>query len=470
MRKFFEKLVEGGLLISGSVSSLTILLIVVFLFKEAGGLFNTPSTEEGYVLAVHNTNDVAKLSPEQLMDIFDGNITNWKEIGGNDVEILPFRLSDLTNYYSEEELGSEFQYVPQKISELIKILKSEPIKLKQGVIDFWIPIFLFIRQQDFAIYNEQGAYVMNINKELFELLQKKPGDYSIKAFNVSGIKIEFFKKYRQFLKKDDGASFTASSFIETFKPFLQFYRSLNDYAKSTNKFEHPTTAPFRNVLASAKDPEKAFFEDLPEALGFRESMLSQNSEFLEQYIQLIKGAVHELNICYDNLLRRINDRLVDALSLPEDYEDYKGELVNRYKGVKKYLLTSKCKNFLDRVLAPSETMKEFLEKISNVVIDKRLNQLKDKEEEYLLDNLVFLFHELDRYVSISDIESDNDEVFNFEIASNTHKIAYSQTYRLPENQKIKADTIASKIDTLLTGDDNLDVCILLKMLNDKLGK
>ena len=119
MRKFFEKLVEGGLLISGSVSSLTILLIVVFLFKEAGGLFNTPSTEEGYVLAVHNTNEVAKLSPEQLMDIFDGNITNWKEIGGNDVEILPFRLSDLTNYYSEEELGSEFQYVPQKISELI---------------------------------------------------------------------------------------------------------------------------------------------------------------------------------------------------------------------------------------------------------------------------------------------------------------------------------------------------------------
>ena len=50
MRKFFEKIVEGGLLISGSVSSFTILLIVFFLFKEAGGLFNTPATEEGYVL------------------------------------------------------------------------------------------------------------------------------------------------------------------------------------------------------------------------------------------------------------------------------------------------------------------------------------------------------------------------------------------------------------------------------------
>lgn len=129
MRNFFEKLVEGGLLISGSVSSFTILLIVVFLFKEASNLFNTPTTEEGYVLVVNSANEVNKLSPEQMMDIFDGNITNWKEIGGKDMDILPFRLSDLTNYYPEEELGDEFQYIPQKISELIN---KEP-----GIIAFF---------------------------------------------------------------------------------------------------------------------------------------------------------------------------------------------------------------------------------------------------------------------------------------------------------------------------------------------
>ena len=129
MRKFFEKIVEGGLLISGSVSSFTILLIVFFLFKEAGGLFNTPATEEGYVLAVNKSNDVGKLSPEKIMDIFDGNITNWKDISGMDQDILIFRFSDLTNYYTEEELGDEFQYVPQKISELVA---KEP-----GIIAFF---------------------------------------------------------------------------------------------------------------------------------------------------------------------------------------------------------------------------------------------------------------------------------------------------------------------------------------------
>ncbi|WP_102407901.1 phosphate ABC transporter permease subunit PstC [Parabacteroides bouchesdurhonensis] len=129
MRKFIEKLVEGGLLISGSVSSLAILLIIIFLFKEAGGLFNSPAVEEGYVLALNKENPVKHLSPEKIMDIFDAEITNWEELGGPDEDILVFRFSDLTNYYTEEELGDEFQYVPDKISELVT---KEP-----GIIAFF---------------------------------------------------------------------------------------------------------------------------------------------------------------------------------------------------------------------------------------------------------------------------------------------------------------------------------------------
>lgn len=135
MRRFIEKIVEGGFLISGSVTSLAILLIILFLFKEAGGLFNSPVVEDGYVIAVHKENPVKHLSAETLMDIFDEEITNWSDVSekesGIDQEILVFRFSDLTNYYSEEELGSEFQYIPDKINELVA---REP-----GIIAF-IPV------------------------------------------------------------------------------------------------------------------------------------------------------------------------------------------------------------------------------------------------------------------------------------------------------------------------------------------
>ena len=172
MRKFFEKIVEGGLLISGSVSSFTILLIVFFLFKEAGGLFNTPATEEGYVLAVNKSNDVGKLSPEKIMDIFDGNITNWKDISGMDQDILIFRFSDLTNYYTEEELGDEFQYVPQKISELVA---KEP-----GIIAFFPKQYLlengFQGKDGQKVPEMTPAIVDGISERYIELYEHITGE------------------------------------------------------------------------------------------------------------------------------------------------------------------------------------------------------------------------------------------------------------------------------------------------------
>lgn len=119
VRKFIEKIVEGCLKLSGSVTSLAILLIIIFLFKEASGLFNSPAVEEGYVLAVNRDNPVKKISPEDIKKIFDAEITDWKAVGGPEEEILLFRLSDLTNYYSEEELGEDMELVPERISELV---------------------------------------------------------------------------------------------------------------------------------------------------------------------------------------------------------------------------------------------------------------------------------------------------------------------------------------------------------------
>ena len=118
MKRFIEKLVEGALLISGSITSITILLIILFLFKEASGLFKTPVIEEGYELALNKTNPVKKLTSYQIKEIFDGKISNWDEVGGKELPIELVRLSDLTKYYTEAELGANFENIPAKASEL----------------------------------------------------------------------------------------------------------------------------------------------------------------------------------------------------------------------------------------------------------------------------------------------------------------------------------------------------------------
>ena len=356
---------------------------------------------------------------------------------------------------------------PRKLSDLINILKAAPYKLKQGVLDFWLPIFLYIKQQEFALY-EDGKFILSINKEVFELLQKRPGDFVLKAYDVAGVKVDFFRKYRQFFNQDSNIQIQGTSLIGIAKPFFKYIRSLNDYAKATYKFDSPYTAKFRDVLLNATDPQKTFLEDLPEVFGYKDL---NHEEFLDQYLILIKQACQELNNCYDNFINRIEKAVIDHLGLPTEYDEYKPLLDNRYKNVNKAILTAKTKSFLDRILAPSVTRTEFYAKIGLVVFDKRIENIKDSEEALFINNLLHLFSELEHYTELSDVSlSSSDEAYNIDFVSTTGTNVSKKTYRLPESKKSAADATAQKLSSLLSGDNEMDVCVLLKLLNDKINQ
>ena len=51
----------------------------------------TPIAREAFVFFVNNRNPVSDLSIEQIQGIYLRNITNWRQVGGNDKEILPFQ-------------------------------------------------------------------------------------------------------------------------------------------------------------------------------------------------------------------------------------------------------------------------------------------------------------------------------------------------------------------------------------------
>jgi phosphate transport system permease protein len=112
-------MVEGLLTLSGGVTSLAILLIIIFLFKEGLGLFNSPNVEKGYSLCVNSSNEIVRLNPLQIKNIFDYEVSNWQEVGGADEEIMPFRFDEIFSQYSDEELGEDYALLPQRLSEVI---------------------------------------------------------------------------------------------------------------------------------------------------------------------------------------------------------------------------------------------------------------------------------------------------------------------------------------------------------------
>ncbi len=119
MRKLYESIVEGLLRCSGFITSIVIILIVVFLFTEAGGLFKNKEIEDGYVLSVNKENTINQLNAEQIKNIFDEEITNWKEVGGSNLKIKVFRLEDLSKYFSEDQLGKNYENVETCLNKVI---------------------------------------------------------------------------------------------------------------------------------------------------------------------------------------------------------------------------------------------------------------------------------------------------------------------------------------------------------------
>jgi len=119
LRKIVEKIVESLLTLSGITTTVIILFMVIFLFKEASGLFRTPIIEKGYSLCLHLDNPVNTLSSIQIKQIFNHDIENWEQVGGSSEEIVLFRIDDIFSIYSDEELGEEYEFLPEKLGEEI---------------------------------------------------------------------------------------------------------------------------------------------------------------------------------------------------------------------------------------------------------------------------------------------------------------------------------------------------------------
>lgn len=119
-KKVLEFIIENILRFSGGISSMVILLIVIFLFKEGSALFNSPTVEKGYSLYLHAENPINELGVTQIKQIFDEEILNWKEVGGLNKEILVFRFDEIFSLYTEEELGKNYISLPQKLMEIIQ--------------------------------------------------------------------------------------------------------------------------------------------------------------------------------------------------------------------------------------------------------------------------------------------------------------------------------------------------------------
>jgi len=355
----------------------------------------------------------------------------------------------------------------RRISELTEILSKRPFKLKQGLIDFWLPAFLFLKRDDFALFGSSG-YIPNLSADSLDLVVRKPSDFEIKKFDLVGIRLDIFNAYRHYLSQGEFDKVGNPVFVETIRPFLSFYRNLPDYAKNTKRLPKECLA-VRAVISNATDPENTFFEDFPAALGTNIAELKLSQAAMEAYIGTLQESIRELRSCYDELVNRFESFLLSEIMYQSlSFEQYKEQLQGRFQDIKQHLLLSHQKTFFLRLSSELDEREPWLSSLAQAVVGKPMKQFRDEDEPMLYDKFKSLMHELDSLTGLSktSVNDEKEEAFGLEITTFEH--IEKKIVRFPKNKKAEIDRLEEILKKQLGADKTLNIAALANVLKDLL--
>ncbi len=366
--------------------------------------------------------------------------------------------------------------VKKSVYEFSSFLKSKPFKLKQGFIDFWLPIYLIAHKNNFALFQQERitsnlTYIPELNEEVLDLLNKSPEDFLVRKFNFTQQRLTLFNRYREILNQVDKTSFSNTSFIETFRPFLVFYKNLPSFSKNTKRISDKALR-LREAIKKSIDPEEVFFKDFPEALGFNINNLENNEKQVENFVIAIKDSINEINSAYELLISEI-EKYINEEILGERliFPDNKEKLRKRYRDLKKELLKPKLMVFYNRIDSVLDDRYSWINSISHACIGKTLENITDDEIPVLKNKILENIRELDNYTELSQetVDLEKEEIIKLEITSFIKGLS-KKHIRIPKSKMKKINNFEKLIkEQLKENDKTFNIALLTKLLQDELN-
>lgn len=270
---------------------------------------------------------------------------------------------------------------PKPLSILYEQLYNPPYGVKRGVIPLLLAAVLIKHQDDVGIYYD-GTFVPILGEEHFELIEKNLDRFSVKHFQIAGLREQIFKELESIIIKSgkkEPKKYRNAKLLEIVRPLIRFVKTLPKFVLNTKKLSNEAIA-LREALLHSREPDNLIFDELPKACG-----LDPISPECEQDVekarilktQLIK-TMKELQMAYDNLLSRCRDLLYEAFSVRSEKEKLREDL-----RVRAHYLSDKCieprlKSFLFASMDETADDRQWLESLIMVIAEKPADSWKDE--------------------------------------------------------------------------------------------
>ena len=290
------------------------------------------------------------------------------------------------------------------LSDLFEKLRQAPFGMKDGLLTYWIPLFLLSHEDHFALYyNPEDKYLPYLSSDIFESLIKKPSDFSIKKFSFQGVSQATLNQYKVIAKVDDQDAEARGTYLSIFTNFILLHRSLNKYSLATNSIG-PEAKALRSAIENASDPETALFDTIPRAIGFYSIANSEDGEEIQEYFRKLQLAARELAGSYSELLQRLFESITSAFALEvEDFDSAKQTIVTTLNKIDKSALHVRLRTILERLTSPLDDPESWVKSVADATLGRSLESLRDEEEAGLHRQLKESVEALLAHQGISDM-------------------------------------------------------------------
>ena len=196
------------------------------------------------------------------------------------------------------------------LADIYAALLSPPIGMKAGVIPVFVTIGLLAYSDEVAIY-EHGTFRPLLTDDLSERMVRNPKHFDIKHFaNTSGARRQVIDALASRLEvRPRFRKHRVSNVLAVVGELVSQVRQLDNYTRRTRNLSDDTVA-FREVLATAVEPDELLFAAIPEALGFCPVPASTKTySKASGYADAVAGALEELTGSYQRLVNEMLEEL-----------------------------------------------------------------------------------------------------------------------------------------------------------------
>jgi len=376
---------------------------------------------------------------------------------------------------------------PETFDRLYQQLEAPPYGVKRGAIPILLAALLLYHNDDISIYKD-GTFIPLLGAEHFELLVKHPQRFSVKYFEIVGLRSKVFRELETILKSPNPKKVSAKvrnvTMLSVVKPLFQFVKNLATYTTKTHRIS-PEAQAVVQALLKAQEPDRLLFTSLPVACGMEPIGAGNGDDNNSDNItaKLFKSklvrVLHEIQTAYDRLLADCQNLLHDAFGIRSGEDKLREDL-----RVRASCLTGNCsermlKSFVMAAADETVSDRQWLESLLMIVADKPAESWTDADMnsfELKLSDLSRRFINLEALVK--GIESSLDRVINRSFDARRITITHPdghEVHRLVWLDREDSDRLEVLVDKILDGlmiedEDRLQQALIAKLAERVLNK